>query len=384
MPPYLVLFERLIERARGSLSDLEPLDFQIPVAVYTDSVRFAQEREKLFLKQPLILGHASQIPEPGDAIVHDWLGLPLVTVRDKSGAIGTFMNVCRHRGMRLVDEMVDDSGPLQLKSFVCPYHQWTYGLDGQLRNIPLQESFAGLDASEYNLVSLPTEVRHGLIWMQATPNQSMDLDTHLAGIGEDLDAFGLPEAHFFRQHKRSVKSNWKLVQDAFLDGYHVVRLHKNTVGQFFPDCISLSDSVGQHIRSAVARNEIEQAVDTAPSEWDLRQQASFAYMLFPSSVFVMHPDYTSHIGLFPMSVDQTLFVHSMMVPELPVNEKMKEHYNRSFELIDGGVFQAEDIRVCEGAQRGFAAGANEHLLCGGHEVALKTFHETLEQALQQD
>ena len=102
----------------------------------------------------------------------------------------------------------------------------------------------------------------------------MGLDQHLAGLDADLDEFALADYHFFRQNVRTVACNWKLIQDAFLDGYHVTRLHKDTVGAFFPDALSTSDRLGDHIRSAVARNEIAEAADCAGSELDLRHHAT--------------------------------------------------------------------------------------------------------------
>ncbi|MFT4613962.1 MAG: phenylpropionate dioxygenase-like ring-hydroxylating dioxygenase large terminal subunit [Bacteroidia bacterium] len=89
----------------------------------------------------MIIGQESQLPEPGDTLVQDYLGLPLTTLRDKNGEIGTFKNIGRHPGMRLAQ----DEGPTQLRSLVCPYHQWTYGLDGTLRNIPRAKSFTDID-----------------------------------------------------------------------------------------------------------------------------------------------------------------------------------------------------------------------------------------------
>lgn len=381
--PHLKLFARLLESARENAPLPEPIDYRIPTAVYTNESQYRRESEQLFLNRPLALGHESQIPESGDAIVHDYLGLPLVTVRDKSGAIGTFMNVCRHRNMRLVScpAQADASKCLQLRSFVCPYHQWTYGLDGKLKNVPLEHSFKDLDKNQLNLVSLPTEVRHGLIWLQATTTKSMDLDAHLAGMGADFDAFGIAEARFYKQSVRRIACNWKLVQDAFLDGYHVVRLHKNTVGPFFPDCVTVTEEVGTHIRSAVGRNEVFDAVNLPPQAWRLREHATFSYTIFPNSILIMHPDYTSHISLYPQSAGETIFVHSMLVPEYPDDDNGRAHYDRSFELIDSGVFAAEDIFVSVGAQAGMDSGANSSLLVGAHEVGVRQFHEILRREL---
>ncbi len=384
--PHLTLFAKLLDRARKDALPPEPINYRIPVAAYTSEAQYQRERDRLFHNRPLALAHESQIPDAGDAIVHDYLGLPLVTVRDKSGSIGTFMNVCRHRNMRLVTcpTQPREGKQLNLRSFVCPYHQWTYGLDGKLKHVPLENSFKDLDKSQLNLVALPTEVRHGLIWLQATTAKHMDLDSHLAGIGGDFDAFGIKDAHFYRRSVRRLACNWKLIQDAFLDGYHVVRLHKKTVGRFFPDCVTATEEVGTHIRSVVGRNEIFDAVDLPPAAWRLREHATFSYTIFPNSIFIMHPDYTSHISLYPQSAGETIFVHSMLVAEYPGDEKVRSHYDRSFELIDSGVFEAEDIFVSVGAQAGMESGANSSLLVGAHEVGLRQFHEILRKELLQD
>lgn len=372
-----ILLERLLARQAGDREGPPPLEQRVPVSDYTSSERFEIERDSIFSRMPQLVAHGSQIANPGDVIAYDWLGLPLLTMRDQSGRVGTFMNVCRHRGMRLLK----DEGSYQIKSLVCPYHSWAYGLDGRLRNVPRIESFETLDVADHGLIPLPTEERHGLVWVQATPKDSMDLDGHLAGLGADLEDFGFTEAHFFKQSIKAVSCNWKLIQDAFLDGYHVVRLHKNTLGRFFPDAMAESDHVGRHIRNAVARNEIREAIDLDRAELDLRRHATFSYTLFPNSVLIMHPDYNSIISLFPQSADETVFVHSMLLPAPVTDEAQREHFDRSFTLIDEGVFEAEDIHVCVQAQRGFASGANESLLFGGLESAAAEFHGFIADAL---
>jgi Rieske 2Fe-2S family protein len=373
----VTLIQKLAARTASEDAGPAACSKRIPVTAYTDQRQFESERQRLFLRRPLIIGHQSQIPEVGDAIVYDWLGLPLITVRDKAGQIGTFMNVCRHRGMRLVQEQ----GQACLRSLVCPYHQWTYGLDGALRNIPRDESFADLDMAELGLVALPTEVRNGLIWMQADREVPMDLDRHLAGLDSDLDIFQVADFTFCEQNVRTIDCNWKLIQDAFLDGYHVTRLHKNTVGSFFPDAVAESDLIGDHVRSAVARNEITDAVGLPTEELGLRHHVTFSYTVFPNAILIFHPDYTSIISLFPQSPDRTVFAHTMLTPQPPASQEERDHFHRSFELIDQGVFQAEDIFVSEGAQKGMRSGANSDLLFGGLEESAVWFHEIIEREL---
>ncbi|MDX1735114.1 MAG: Rieske (2Fe-2S) protein, partial [Halioglobus sp.] len=130
-PKPVTLIATLARRVAGDAAGPAACNKRVPVSAYTDPQRYEVERERLFLNRPQVLGHASQLAAAGDAIAWDWLGLPLLTLRDNAGNIATFKNVCRHRGMRLVQ----DEGCTQLRSLVCPYHQWTYGLDGALRNI---------------------------------------------------------------------------------------------------------------------------------------------------------------------------------------------------------------------------------------------------------
>lgn len=373
--PILDQLQSLLDLATGRQSGPAPCLHRIAVDLYASQEHFNREWETIFSRLPLVLCHGSQLPHAGSTLVHDEFGLPLLTTRDQQGRVRTFMNVCRHRNMRLVDAQ----GFHELKSLVCPYHQWTYGVDGQLRHIPRESDFCDIDKSDLGLVELPTEERDGLVWCKLAPRGQMDLDHYLGDIGRDLVEFGIADAIVYASNTRELQCNWKLIHDAFLDGYHVVRLHKNTIGAFFPDCISTSQQCGLHIRSSVARNEILDAQNQQRSEWNPRTLCTFAYTLFPNAIVIMHPDYSSLITMAPLSADKTLFSHCMLVDELPSTDKARAHFDKSFELIDQGVFQAEDIFVCEGAQKGIRSGANQDLLLGANEIAVKQFHDLVER-----
>jgi Rieske 2Fe-2S family protein len=139
--------------------------------------------------------------------------------------------------------------------------------------------------------------------------------------------------------------------------------------------------VGRHLRFAVARREITEIADLPESAWDGRRHVSFAYYLFPNTVMVFHPDYTSHLGLFPRGTDETIFVHTMMVPHAPRSAEESAHWDRSFDLIEGGVFQREDLRTAENIQAGLRSGANEALVLGRVEFPIRQFHAILEGAM---
>ncbi|MGZ5217137.1 MAG: aromatic ring-hydroxylating oxygenase subunit alpha, partial [Caldimonas sp.] len=138
---------------------------RIPIENYLSEPIRDAEVERLFRPLPLIAAHASELGA-GQVLANDDYGVPLLLTRDAGGRFRAFLNVCRHRGMRLVA----GSGRAEPRaSVVCPYHGWTYRLDGSLRHRLDAEAFDACAAADTNLVALPCEERHGLLWVVATP-----------------------------------------------------------------------------------------------------------------------------------------------------------------------------------------------------------------------
>ncbi len=155
-----------------------------------------------------------------------------------------------------------------------------------------------------------------------------------------------------------------MIVEAFLEIYHVTRLHAGTIGPFFTDSVSVSDPLGPHIRFLAARDRTKEIRDLPPERWTLSEHGTLVHYVFPNTIVIHHPDYVSHLGLFPIAPDETLFVHSMLTPHLPGDDKADAHWARSFDLIDRGVFNSEDLPICEQIQRGLASGANDRLIVG--------------------
>lgn len=351
---------------------------KVSASSYLDLERFERERSALFHQLPVPLAPSALLPEPGQYVTHDDWGIPLILARDRSGEVRVFFNVCRHRGTRLAESGSACRGG----SIVCPYHAWTYNLDGSLRGLPRPDCFPGLNKNDYGLTRLPAREAGGIVWVRLDGNNFF-IDDFLGSLREDFETIGIGEHFLYQRNTHTVQANWKLIMDAFLESYHVQRLHQSSIAPFFADAITASDRSASHFRSAVARADFERALGSDLFE-TVRQSVTFSYSVLPGLVIVVSPDYINIMQLYPQDVRTTRVEDFMLIAEPPADAEEEEHWARSFELLDAGVFAGEDFRAAELGQQGLASGALREMTLGTAECGVADFHAEIERLLNRN
>ena len=260
-------------------SDLGDDITSLDARVYTDPVRCDAERERLFGKLPLLAGFSGDIRAPGDRILFDAAGPPVVIVRGRDGALRAFLNLCSHRGSRLVRDCTPG------RHLVCPHHGWSFDLEGRLVGTPQPEAFDALDRAERGLVQVPVAEWNGMVFVRVEPGAAaIDVEAFLgplAPLAQALDLEGLVPV---KSSVLPVAANWKMALDTFCEAYHVPALHRDSLATNLIPYVTLFDHYGRHHRYSGPGLDFESLVGKAESEWPSLDYQAVHY-LFPNTTF---------------------------------------------------------------------------------------------------
>jgi carnitine monooxygenase subunit len=367
--------------------DAQPLtppedNFSLPGWIYRDADFLQAEKEQVFAASWQVVCHLNDIPNPGDYHTLDFLGEPLVAVRGKDSGVKAFFNVCRHRAARLLD---GGSGHCPGR-IVCPYHAWTYELDGALAAVPHRREFADFPLQQFGLKPLETEVYKGFVFVRLMPGLPSVADM-LKPYESELALYRLEDlVPLGRVTLRVRHVNWKNVTDNYSDAMHISVAHPG-LSRLFGQTYGVEakpwvDKMWGHLRDAPSSQMSErmyQAVlPKSPGLPDDRQRLWTYFKLWPNVAFDLYPDQVDFMQMLPVSPTETLvreiaYAHKDERREMRAARYLNWRINRRVSLEDKALIE----RVQAGmASRGYSPGP-----LGKNEVSLRSFARRMRELI---
>ena len=361
---------RIFDHIDNQTTDLGQGVWVEPVSNYRSQERLEAELD-LIRRRFVVFCPSLSLANTGDYIARESAGVPLIAVRGEDGSAKVFKNACRHRGVKLAD------GQGCKLALVCPYHGWTYGLDGQLKNIPHENGFPGVDIDTTGLVPVASQEISGLIYICQTPSE--DATSRL-----DLIPALIPDEYeLIETDELEVAANWKLYLESSLEGYHIRSLHTRT---FYPrqyDNLTVVETFGDNNRIAFPYQSIERLREIPEEKWSTNGCLTYVYHLFPNVIVSTFPDCIQVVVLEPVGLERTR-QHTYLLGRGSINEGGKPDALRQ-SILDGQAFAKtgaiEDRDVVISAQQGLKTGANEHLTFGLFESAIGRLHARLRDGI---
>jgi Rieske 2Fe-2S family protein len=361
---------------------------------------FAEEQEKIFSRQWVLVGHQSQIAQAGDYFTAEIAGESLIVVCDKRREIHGFYNVCRHRGSRLIENR---NGQLSA-AIQCPYHAWTYGLDGRLLGAPHMDDVPGFDKTDHSLHAVNLALWEGFVFVNladAAENAStlrgsyMSLEKWFAPLAGKFSRWNLPALRSANRIEYDVRANWKLIFQNYSECYHCLGVHPElskisphdssendlTDGPFLGGfmriakgrsltmsgnacALGIADSSRAHDRAPARDRNPSQEIENDHDhehEQDGKNRV-FYYSIFPNMLLSLHPDYVMVHQLEPQSSERTLifcdwFFHPKAAEVIPTSRDYRFNPDDAIEFWD--MVNRQDWHVCELSQQGISSRAYE-------------------------
>ncbi len=347
-------------------------------SIYMDEARFQAEQEAIFLDQPLVACLTNDIAEPGDAILFDAAGPSIIVSRDKEGTARAFLNMCTHRGAKVIEDHEPWSG--KSKRLTCPFHAWTFNSAGKLVGQPGKAGFEGCDIGKRDLIEVPCAEHVGLVLVRANPDGApIDAEDFLGEFGNELAQIELWRSEPVKKGILTADSNWKFALDTYGESYHFGTLHKSTIAKTNYNDKNVFEPFGRHHRVSFPKLSLGDLLDKDESEWPDYDYGG-VHFLFPNTVIffgAVAADmfFTQVFRLFPDGVGKTRCHFAVYAP-FGVNSD--DHRQSCVAAYDATatVVQTEDYRV---ASHGYAnlltAPKDHHVVLGANEPALQVVHQ---------
>lgn len=376
--PELPVDQLLAEIQRIAALPLED-SVTLPAQAYTSHAFFDWEVENVFRKEWLCLAHVSQVPAIGDFLNVDILGESLLVIRDKSNVVRVLSRVCPHRGMDIMPPGFgyDGHSPAEVRDGVsgcghtrlllCPYHSWTFELDGRLKACAEMQEARGFNRDEWGLSTYRCEVWQGFVFVNLDGDAPHTVAEQYAGLGAHLDKWNLADMEVVFAREWDCPFNWKVLTENFMESYHHAGAHSQTLQPMMPArdtwteremshyirChLPLKPALRDQIAACEARGERWDTFPPIPTvtgedryEWGL-------FLGYPSFKFLVTADCAIWYRTQPLGPDRLKLLTTMLVPKSTV-----KHPDFDAMLEKGSAqsvaFHLEDMEVCMAVQRGY-------------------------------
>jgi phenylpropionate dioxygenase-like ring-hydroxylating dioxygenase large terminal subunit len=385
--PFTELQQQILDTAQRPLEHA----IALPARAYTDPDFYQWEVQHIFKKQWLCVGHMSQVPQPGDYVNLDLLDEPITIVRSGEGQIRVLSRVCAHRGMDMMPERFGHPQQGNRRSFLCPYHHWSYRLDGQLIGAPEMHQSQCFQRDKLCLPTLRSEIWQGFIFVTFDPTLE-SVSTHYAELLPYVERWRMADMEMVANLKWDCQFNWKVLVENFMEAYHHLGTHHKTFEPLMPAAGTwtepvLANAIGCHL--PLARSIVEQVKsDQSPLVFQppahLVPQDHYEYTVYlgtPNFLLFIGPDRVYWYLLLPdsesrMTLHTTLFVtrESKVIPNFDALLQQEIAGLREFHL--------EDVEVCTAVQRGLRSSVYAPGPLGHLEMPIWLFQQYLARQIQ--
>jgi phenylpropionate dioxygenase-like ring-hydroxylating dioxygenase large terminal subunit len=374
----VAIAKRIIEFHDQDRDEMGEVSWEADVGRFIDKERFELERQEFFLKRPQLIAYSCDIPENGDFYATEIAQKPILLVRGKDGQAHAFLNACRHRGVKLAE------GCGNAKGFTCPYHGWTFALNGDLTSVPSRTAFDADQLKDRGLIELPLVEKHGVILVHPQPGGHVDYDEFFGPeMGSIVADYHIEDFRLVDEYRASCRINWKHAVDGGLEGYHVPFLHPTTVG---PGVLRqfLHLEFGLHHALVSPMKQVLDLKNIPEDQWPEDLPYGFTNAIFPNTVV----GGSRHIMFFQRSEPgekpgECTYIFRTYGPHKNRTEETDAMAKYMSDLLMKTSLE-EDMVVQSNSQIQMEAGAVPSIIFGRREVNLVRMHQNHDRLIGHD
>lgn len=310
------LTERVLKLVNADSTEFAESVMEVESSFYTDPEQWRAECE-LMENVPAIAAASAMLREPHQYVARTVNNNRRILItRDEAGKARVFLNACRHRGSVLVED-----GEGCQKRFTCPYHNWTYAADGELKGVPFQQGFDGIDRADFGLLELPSEEKYGLIWYVLNPKAELDVDASLGGLSAELAQWSYQDYEYISHNHYAVQANWKNAIEAFAEFYHFKFVHANSlVGQGTISNVTAMDTYGYHTRLLSPLATITGLNDN-PQPYHGTQHLAVVYNVFPNMIIANSPIGVECLQIMPGNAPDKVMLYYVGMANMRISDE---------------------------------------------------------------